>query len=562
MSDQVSVRLAVVGGSQFRSELRTAGSDGARSMQMIAAGGRNLSPVFQQVGREAAMMFGAVAGGAPATATLVSGLGRAAMAGAAFGGPVGIIAAGMATLVPLLFSGGKGAAEMAAGMKQAEGSIGAVNGAVSALEAVQRTYVDTINSQGGASSEAARLVIANSQAEFDARKQLLALELELLKTRGRTQAAELRENEGKFRKDYQKALGVAEEVGSGPSGYTGDAAAEAAYRLAGVRRPDGQAQQVLDEAMRQNKERLLDMRRLRAEATLTGLAISKTEEAMATTFKDITTGDPGKPNATGGGKGGGGGGSAVNKAVEEGKKIFDETRTAAERYAAQMAKLNELMAQGAIDQETYNRKAATLRSEFESANKFAQGVAGQIKGSMTALFDSIVEGGGKAGEVIEGLGKKLLSMALQESSFRLLSRLLPGTFGAEGFIPLLANANGNAFGGGRVIPFAAGGVVSSPTMFPMRGGTGLMGEAGPEAIMPLTRIGGKLGVRAAGGGGGGAGTVVNVINNSGQPVREERERGPNGEEMVRVVVGDQLAKGRHDGSMGRFGARPQKVRRG
>lgn len=46
-------------------------------------------------------------------------------------------------------------------------------------------------------------------------------------------------------------------------------------------------------------------------------------------------------------------------------------------------------------------------------------------------------------------------------------------------------ANGGAFG--------AGGVVMNPTAFDM----GQMGEAGPEAIMPLTNVGGKLGVRAA-----------------------------------------------------------------
>jgi phage-related minor tail protein len=65
----------------------------------------------------------------------------------------------------------------------------------------------------------------------------------------------------------------------------------------------------------------------------------------------------------------------------------------------------------------------------------------------------------------------------------------------------LYSANGNAFAGGHLIPFANGGVVSSPTMFPMAQGMGLMGEAGPEAIMPLQRgVDGKLGVRAQGGG--------------------------------------------------------------
>lgn len=71
--------------------------------------------------------------------------------------------------------------------------------------------------------------------------------------------------------------------------------------------------------------------------------------------------------------------------------------------------------------------------------------------------------------------------------------------GSKWFSSLVPNENGNAFHGGRVIPFADGGVVTTPTFFPMRGATGLMGEAGAEAIMPLTRAAnGKLGVRSLG----------------------------------------------------------------
>ena len=51
-----------------------------------------------------------------------------------------------------------------------------------------------------------------------------------------------------------------------------------------------------------------------------------------------------------------------------------------------------------------------------------------------------------------------------------------------------------------VHPFARGGVIAQPSYFAMRGGLGLAGEAGPEAIMPLARgADGRLGV--AGGGG-------------------------------------------------------------
>jgi phage-related minor tail protein len=63
------------------------------------------------------------------------------------------------------------------------------------------------------------------------------------------------------------------------------------------------------------------------------------------------------------------------------------------------------------------------------------------------------------------------------------------------------------------MPFARGGVVSQPTSFPMRNGRGLMGEAGPEAIMPLARgADGRLGVQTAGGG-----RAVNVTVNVTTP---------------------------------------------
>ena len=75
---------------------------------------------------------------------------------------------------------------------------------------------------------------------------------------------------------------------------------------------------------------------------------------------------------------------------------------------------------------------------------------------------------------------------------------------AKSFMGFGLFENGGAFSGGSQIQaYADGGVVGSPTLFPMAGGkTGLMGEAGPEAIMPLKRgANGKLGVQMEGGGG-------------------------------------------------------------
>jgi lambda family phage tail tape measure protein len=67
-----------------------------------------------------------------------------------------------------------------------------------------------------------------------------------------------------------------------------------------------------------------------------------------------------------------------------------------------------------------------------------------------------------------------------------------------GFLPW---AKGGVLSGGRVMAFANGGIVGGPTIFPMANGMGLMGEAGPEAVMPLKRTSsGALGVVAQGGG--------------------------------------------------------------
>jgi phage-related minor tail protein len=103
------------------------------------------------------------------------------------------------------------------------------------------------------------------------------------------------------------------------------------------------------------------------------------------------------------------------------------------------------------------------------------------------------------------------------------------------------SAMGNAFSGGRVVPFASGGVIDGPANFQMRRGIGLMGEAGPEAIMPLKRgPGGKLGVEAS----GGSGTIiVEQTNNFAVGIRGEVRAGIE-EQLPRIVNAAKL--GVHD----------------
>jgi tape measure domain-containing protein len=111
--------------------------------------------------------------------------------------------------------------------------------------------------------------------------------------------------------------------------------------------------------------------------------------------------------------------------------------------------------------------------------------------------------------------------------------------------------------------FAAGGaftnqIVSTPTYFQYGGGFGLMGEAGPEAIMPLTRMpNGNLGVQTANG--GGTQVIVNVINNSGTEVHQEEKENADGSRQIDVYIGEMvnkhIASGKADRAMGRYGLR-------
>ena len=90
-----------------------------------------------------------------------------------------------------------------------------------------------------------------------------------------------------------------------------------------------------------------------------------------------------------------------------------------------------------------------------------------------------------------------------------------------------------------MVPFAKGGVVTKPTIFPMARGMGLMGEAGPEAVMPLKRgSDGKLGVE-----GGGGTTHITVNINAIEPQSFAQAMRSNKAVVESVVVENILRNG-------------------
>ncbi len=150
--------------------------------------------------------------------------------------------------------------------------------------------------------------------------------------------------------------------------------------------------------------------------------------------------------------------------------------------------------------------ATVMAASSAQATSFQRSVGTSLR----SAFDALVFDGGKLTDVLKGLSLSIADSALDSVLKPVTSGL--GNLIGGGLQNLIAGIlpfeNGAAFSSGRVQAFAKGGVVSQATSFPMRGGMGLMGEAGPEAIMPLARgADGKLGVR-----GGGGGTVHVTMN--------------------------------------------------
>lgn len=143
---------------------------------------------------------------------------------------------------------------------------------------------------------------------------------------------------------------------------------------------------------------------------------------------------------------------------------------------------------------------------FAAALKELEGLSDDFGKSLGGALSNAASEGFRLDSILRGLAGSLAGKALDFGLKPLQD--LGGTFFGKAFGAL---AGAMPFANGGV--FSGGGVVSQPALFPMRGGTGLMGEAGPEAIMPLKRgPDGRLGVASAGGG-----RAVNVTVNVTTP---------------------------------------------
>lgn len=182
----------------------------------------------------------------------------------------------------------------------------------------------------------------------------------------------------------------------------------------------------------------------------------------------------------------------------------------------------------------FNSELAKVRDGFSNTGQDVATLERGMSGGLRKAIKGAVQDGDSLGQALTTLAETMISTAFNAAVNPVADHfggvLAQGIGSALG--GLMPFAKGGSFSQGRVTPFAQGGVVSAPTSFPMRGGTGLMGEAGPEAIMPLARgADGKLGVR------GGGGNPVNVVMNVTTPDAQSfnRSQGQIAAQLGRVI---------------------------
>jgi hypothetical protein len=219
-----------------------------------------------------------------------------------------------------------------------------------------------------------------------------------------------------------------------------------------------------------------------------------------------------------------------------------------EQYQAYAAYIDD---KTQLDEWYQARKTAILEDSVDKEkgliDELKQSIEGWGRDSTNAIVEFARTGEMSFSDMIDSMIDDLMRMFIQQQIMGPMFK----SIGGFDFGSLWPFAKGNAFQNGNVIPFAKGGIVTRPTVFPMAQGAGLMGEAGAEAIMPLTRIGGDLGVKSTGGG-----AVVNIYNNVGADVSTSERTTADGQKAIDVYIDQAVAK-----KLGTFGSQSNKAMR-
>ena len=180
--------------------------------------------------------------------------------------------------------------------------------------------------------------------------------------------------------------------------------------------------------------------------------------------------------------------------------------------------------EAAAKEDAANRnQLETLQRIKDRNDEIAQSIGESFGSAMTSIVDGTKSVKDAFKDMANEIIKELYRIFVVKQITGMIANVISPGAGDSYML-----ARGGVLNNGQVVPYANGGVVGSPTTFPMAGGrTGLMGEAGPEAIMPLKRgKNGKLGVQAE----GGSGDVI---------IHQNFNFTANGDESVKKIIAQQ-----------------------
>ena len=154
-------------------------------------------------------------------------------------------------------------------------------------------------------------------------------------------------------------------------------------------------------------------------------------------------------------------------------------------------------------------------------------VTKSFKGMEDALVSFVTTGKMDFASLTNSIIADMVRMAIQQSITAPLAKMA---------MSFLASANGNVFDNSPSLSAFSGGVYDKPQTFAFAQGAGVFAEAGPEAIMPLSRgANGKLGVQSTGEQGGGNTMVVNIVESKGNGGKQEHTSN-NGVDTLTIMV--------------------------
>ena len=192
---------------------------------------------------------------------------------------------------------------------------------------------------------------------------------------------------------------------------------------------------------------------------------------------------------------------------------------------------SNLLTQYTLDRlDAVNALADAQDNLNEKTDKYAitlEQVKTTLADQMTSAIEGLIDGTKTLGQSLSGLLRTFASMFLRSGMGSLVNQIFP-------------SAKGNVFAQNGIVPYAKGGYIGRPTM-------ALMGEAGPEAVLPLRRgRGGRLGVETSG---GGVGSVTVNVDATGSAVEGDDAQASQLGKAIGIAVQQELVKQKRPGGL-------------